>query len=41
MKKEKKKKLESSVWKIGSAHEFLNLSPEEADYVELKLLLSI
>ncbi len=36
----KKKRLEEKGWKIGSAEEFLNLSPEEAVYVELKLLLS-
>jgi DNA-binding XRE family transcriptional regulator len=36
----KKKRLESKGWKIGTASEFLNLSPEEAAYVELKLALS-
>ena len=36
----KKKNLESKGWKIGTSKEFLNLSSEEAAYVELKLLLS-
>jgi DNA-binding XRE family transcriptional regulator len=36
----KKKRLESAGWKIGTTSEFLNLSPEEAAYVELKLALS-
>ena len=40
MNNSKKKRLESRGWKIGSASEFLNLSPEEATYVELKLALS-
>jgi DNA-binding transcriptional regulator YiaG len=40
MKNEKKKKLEAKGWKVGDSTEFLNLSPEEAAYVELKILLS-
>ena len=36
----KKKVLESKGWKIGTSKDFLNLSSEEAAYVELKLLLS-
>ena len=40
MKAAKRKKLEASGWKIGSADEFLDLSPEEVAYVELKLSLS-
>jgi DNA-binding XRE family transcriptional regulator len=40
MKTEKRKRLEAGGWKIGGAREFLNLSPEEAAYVELKLALS-
>ena len=36
----KKKVLESKGLKIGTSKEFLNLSSEEAAYVELKLLLS-
>jgi DNA-binding XRE family transcriptional regulator len=36
----KRKRLESKGWKVGTAKEFLNLSPEESAYVELKLALS-
>jgi DNA-binding transcriptional regulator YiaG len=35
-----RKRLESKGWKVGTAKEFLNLSPEESAYVELKLTLS-
>lgn len=40
MKLVKRKKLEAKGWKIGSADDFLNLSPEEAVYIELKMSLS-
>jgi len=40
MDKMKKKKLESKGYKIGSAEDFLGLSKEEADYIELKISLS-
>jgi len=40
MKVTKRKKLEAKGWKVGSAGDFLNLSPEEISYVELKLALS-
>ena len=40
MKASKRKKLESSGWKVGSADEFLDLTPEEVEYIELKLNLS-
>jgi ribosome-binding protein aMBF1 (putative translation factor) len=40
MKKTKKARLESQGWKIGSVSEFLNLSPEETAYLEMKLALS-
>lgn len=40
MDKRKKKKLEAAGWRAGSAAEFLGLSPEEAAFVELKLMLS-
>lgn len=40
MKQSKKVKLENRGWKIGSAEEFLDLSAEEAAYVEMKLALS-
>ncbi len=40
MNSRKKKNLEAKGWKVGNAAEFLNLSPEEEAYVELKLKLS-
>lgn len=40
MKTSKRKKLESKGWRIGTADEFLNLSPEESAYLEIKLQLS-
>lgn len=40
MKKEKKKYLESKGYTIGSTKEFLGLSKEESEYIELKLSLS-
>ncbi|MCX7546301.1 helix-turn-helix domain-containing protein [Marinicella gelatinilytica] len=40
MKTAKKKKLEAKGWKVGSAADFLALSPEEAAYIDLKLSLS-
>ncbi len=36
----KRKRLEKAGWKIGTAQEFLNLSAEEAAYVEVKLNLA-
>jgi len=36
----KRKRLEAKGWKVGTAEEFLNLSPEESAYIELKLTLS-
>jgi predicted transcriptional regulator len=36
----KRKRLEAKGWKLGNASNFLNLSPEEAAYVEVKLALS-
>ena len=41
MKKTKKKRLESAGWKIGSAGDFLGLSPEEEVFVALKLALAL
>jgi hypothetical protein len=38
MKPAKRKRLEGAGWKVGSAKDFLGLSPEEAAFVELKLL---
>lgn len=40
MREEKRKRLEAKGWKVGSAEEFLNLSDEEAAYIELKLKLA-
>ncbi|MGI9295635.1 MAG: helix-turn-helix domain-containing protein [Pseudomonadales bacterium] len=40
MKASKRKKLERHGWKVGSVDEFLDLSAEEAAYIELKVLLS-
>ncbi|MCC4307554.1 helix-turn-helix domain-containing protein [Alcanivorax marinus] len=36
----KRKKLEENGWKIGNADEFLELTPEESAYIEMKLALS-
>lgn len=36
----KKAKLERAGWKVGDAAEFLELSPEEALFVEVKLALA-
>ena len=40
MNKKKRKELESKGYKVGSVKEFLGLSPEESEYIELKLALS-
>lgn len=40
MKAEKKRNLENAGWRIGEARDFLELSPEEAEFVEIKLALS-
>jgi len=37
----KKKRLEDQGWKIGSASEFLELSPEESSLIDIKLALSL
>lgn len=36
----KRKRLEESGWKLGSAGDFLGLTPEESAYLDLKLSLS-
>ncbi len=36
----KRKRLESKGWKVGTAAEFLGLSPDEATLVEIRLALS-
>jgi len=40
MKTAKRRRLEAKGWKFGTVQEFLNLSEEEAAYIELKLALS-
>jgi len=40
MKSAKKKRLETKGWKVGTVAEFLQLSPEESAYMEMKLALS-
>ena len=37
---EKKRRLEKKGWRVGSVSDFLELSPEENAYVELKVRLS-
>jgi hypothetical protein len=40
MRESKRKRLEAKGWRIGGTAEFLDLSPEEAAYVELKVKLA-
>ena len=40
MDKQKKARLEARGWRVGSAEEFLGLTPEEAAYIDLRLRLS-
>lgn len=40
MKTTKRARLEANGWRVGSAAEFLELTPEEAAFVETKLALS-
>ena len=40
MNEEKKARLAANGWKTTTVQEFLNLSPEEIKYIELKLALS-
>lgn len=40
MRDEKRRRLESKGWKVGSTAEFLDLSPVEAGFVEVKVALS-
>jgi predicted XRE-type DNA-binding protein len=40
MEKKKKKTLESRSWRVSDTREFLDLTPEEEAYIELKLALS-
>lgn len=39
MEQEKRERLEKAGWRVGSVQEFLNLSDDEALFVELKLAL--
>ena len=36
----KKKKLEAAGWTVGDAREFLELTADEAEFVEIKLALA-
>ena len=40
MREAKRRRLEAKGWRIGSAKEFLALSNQEAEYIELKLKLA-
>jgi len=40
MREAKRKRLETKGWKIGRAKDFLNLTPEESTYIEMKLELA-
>lgn len=40
MKADKQKKLEKAGWRVGTVAEFLNLTPAEEAYIEMKLALS-
>ena len=40
MNEEKRLKQEQAGWRVGSTEEFLELSPGEANYIELKLALA-
>jgi len=41
MKADKKRKLEAEGWRIGNARDFLELTPEEAEFVEINSALSL
>lgn len=40
MDKDKRARLEAKGWRVGTVEEFLDLTPDEAAYLELKLALS-
>ena len=40
MKKAKKERLKAAGWRVGSAEDFLELSKEEAAFIEMKLALA-
>ena len=39
MNPDKKARLEAAGWKVGTTREFLDLSPDETEYIELRLRL--
>jgi predicted transcriptional regulator len=41
MRDEKRRRLEARGWKVGTTQEFLQLTAEEAAYIELKVRLAI
>ena len=41
MREEKRRRLKSRGWKVGTAREFLRLSAEETAYIELKVRLAM
>jgi predicted transcriptional regulator len=41
VREEKRRRLEASGWRVGTAREFLRLSAEEAAYIELKVRLAM
>ena len=40
MESDKRRRLEKAGWKVGSTAEFLDLTPEESDYIALKMALA-
>jgi len=40
MKKTKRKNIEAKGWKVGTVADFLELTPEESAYIELKIMLA-
>jgi DNA-binding XRE family transcriptional regulator len=40
MKADKRRKLEAAGWRVGNTSEFLNLTPGESEFVEIKLSLA-
>lgn len=40
MKPDKKRKLEAAGWRVGDASQFLELTPDESAFVEIKLALA-
>ena len=40
MNKDTRQRLEARGWRVGSASDFLELTPAEATYIELKLALN-